>query len=379
VGALVNDADAAPETNLYARAFSFRRKTIGELIVDGSITAEKIAAGAITAEKIAAGAITADMITTGHFSGDMIQGGTISAAEEINFIGGPRMKGDHGDLGVGLLISSPEISFSDANYVWADGEWEFQDAGITMNSTGLALEEGRLFAIGTDKHIGKINLYAPNGTKVRNYLRIGDAVYQTDTDFKGVLLTDANGAYTKLACLRVEATGDMTCNSLWANTKVYAANVALTSDERLKTDIRYVDQEIQNEGESGLMSPNVKLTTKDMHEFIELIPLASYRMKEEVNSGVDYTYYGFIAQDILYSKVGSELIEYGEVIVNDVGYDEEGKEIITPRKEERLRYSENKFIAFICGALKEEIAQRKSLERKLEELTNIIEQIRNLE
>jgi hypothetical protein len=177
---------------------------------------------------------------------------------------------------------------------------------------------------------------------------------------------------------RAEVVGDVTCNSVWANSKVYANNVALTSDERLKTDIRYVDYDIQNEGDSGLMSPNVNITTKDMHEFIEILPLASYRMKEEVASNIDYTYYGFIAQDILYSKVGSELVEYGEVQVKNIDYDDEGRELITFTTEERLRYSENKFIAFLAGALKEEICQRKELERKMDELYEIVEKISNL-
>ena len=78
-------------------------------------------------------------------------------------------------------------------------------------------------------------------------------------------------------------------------------------------DIRYVNIDPQSIGESGLMSPNVYITTKDMLEFIESIPFASYRMKNEVEKDIDYTYYGFIAQDLLETKVGSELIEHSEV------------------------------------------------------------------
>lgn len=49
-----------------------KKKTTGELIVDGSITADKIAAGAITADKLAAGSITADKIAAGSITADKL-------------------------------------------------------------------------------------------------------------------------------------------------------------------------------------------------------------------------------------------------------------------------------------------------------------------
>ena len=135
------------------------------------------------------------------------------------------------------------------------------------------------------------------------------------------------------------------------------AGTSVTSDVRLKTDIKYVNKDSQEITDTGLMSPNVKITTSDMHEFIEELPIASYRLIEELNKGKDNTYYGFVIQDIMMTKVGSELVEtprdkYGNVI------------------EDYYSYSQNKFITFICGALQEEIKRSKELENRVVELEN---------
>ena len=113
------------------------------------------------------------------------------------------------------------------------------------------------------------------------------------------------------------------------------------------------------------MSPNVNITTEDMHEFVETLPLVSYRMKSDVEENIDDTYYGFLAQEILYTKVGSELVKE-EKVVNENSEDD----VI-------YRYSENKLVSFIAGALQEEIKQRKKLEIELEKLKNEIENLKN--
>lgn len=363
--------------------------------------------------------INGNNITTGFISGDRIKGGTLTATEEIQFEGGARIFGNAGEHGAGLSISAAGFNFSGGSINHLSGNWNVYDGefyveeGLTVNTGGIEVNAGGLtinngavsLSVNSPIYGYAANLssitctsltssgaisgpgstvlnrayaYAPNGSKYRDYLRLGSLLIQADSDFDGFLITDTSGNYASMAMKRAEVTGDVICNNVWASTKVYAANVALTSDERLKTDIRYVDNDIQTIGENGLMSPNVNITTKDMHAFIEVLPLASYRMKEEVASDIDYTYYGFIAQDVLYSKVGSELIEYGEVVVKNVEYDLKGRPHISYSKEERLRYSENKFIAFLAGALKEEIYQRKELERKMDELYEIVGEISNL-
>ena len=102
-----------------------------------------------------------------------------------------------------------------------------------------------------------------------------------------------------------------------------------------KKHIKYVnidEQEISED--SGLMSPNVNITTQDMHEFIETLPMVSYRLIDDVEKGKDETYYGFLAQEILYSKVGSELVTVPTI---------EEQELVG----DKLRYSETKYISFI--------------------------------
>lgn len=314
----------APFTGqLLIRNIKVNKMANGELIVDGAITAEKIAAGAITASMITTGTldaskvnvtnINASNITSGTINGDRISGGTISAANEINFIGGARIFGNKGELGAGLEISAAGITLGGGTTNYLSGNWNVIDGG---------------------------NLKVSNGDVTANA-----------------------GNFTS----------DVGCVDVYASNKVYASGVALTSDKSLKTDIRYIGIDSQGISDNGFMAPNVNITTQDMHNFIETLPMVSYRMKRDVLEDVDYTYYGFIAQDILYTKVGSELIENGTITETETILDENGEvsEVITNTRD-ILRYSENKFIAFICGALQEEIKQRKALERQLNDLINTI-------
>ena len=141
-------------------------------------------------------------------------------------------------------------------------------------------------------------------------------------------------------------------NNAWIK-YLYVNGTQVTSDETLKTDIKYVNIDKQAISEdSGLISPNVNITTSDMHEFIETLPMVSYRLIDDVEKGKDETYYGFLAQEILYSKVGSELVTIPTI---------EEQELVG----DKLRYSETKYISFIAGALQEEIKQRKALENRV--------------
>ena len=152
-------------------------------------------------------------------------------------------------------------------------------------------------------------------------------------------------------------------NNAWIK-YLYVNGTQVTSDQTLKTDIRYVNVDKQTISEdSGLMSPNVNITTQDMHEFIETLPMVSYRLIEDVEKGKDETYYGFLAQEILYSKVGSELISVPT---------EEEQELVG----DKLRYSVTNYISFIAGALQEEIRKRKDLETKIDNLAKAIDNLK---
>ena len=78
-------------------------------------------------------------ITTGYISGDRIKGGTISATEEINFVGGARVFGNEGAYGAGLKISAQEYQFTSGKaYFESDvyAEKNLTVSGNITNTTG---------------------------------------------------------------------------------------------------------------------------------------------------------------------------------------------------------------------------------------------------
>ena len=78
-------------------------------------------------------------ITTGYISGDRIKGGTISATDEINFVGGARIFGNAGSFGAGLKISAQEYQFKSGKaYFESDvyAEKNLTVSGSITNTTG---------------------------------------------------------------------------------------------------------------------------------------------------------------------------------------------------------------------------------------------------
>ena len=198
---------------------------------------------------------------------------------------------------------------------------------------------GYVYGSGGQLRLDYANCYAPaGGSTYKYYVKIGNFLIQAHNSY-GLLFTSSGGDWMPIMA-----------------SEVFANSVKLTSDQRLKTDIKYVNKDNQTINPIGLVSPNVHITTSDMHEFIETLPMVSYRLVEELNRNVDDTHYGFLAQEILYTKVGSELVT--------IEKDEYGNEV----EGAYLRYSQDKYISFICGALQEEIKQRKQLEQKVLEL-----------
>ena len=391
------------------------KQTVDGIDITGYVTFSDLSGNGTTT-------INGANITTGYISGDRIKGGRITATKEINFEGGARIFGNAGEFESGLAISAGGFRFSGGSVNHLSGTWYVIDGGnfnvsdgnisaggnITaggnikgtsfscngpcslnenVSVTGTAWLNGvyisgsttakglscSSFSVSGDAGVsGHLNvygniygmnnialsrgsLYAPVGSATRDYLRFGTHLLSSDPSY-GVILTNSSGDWTTVRCGTVIANG-----------------TTLSSDKRLKTDIKYINLDAQTIGENGLEAPNVNITTEDMHAFIETLPIASYRLKSDIKVDLDKTYYGFIAQDILYSKVGSELIEYDVIELEPPVIDEEGN--ITKDgvyDDKGLRYSENKFITFICGALQEEIRQRKALERQLNELMDTI-------
>ena len=133
----------------------------------------------------------------------------------------------------------------------------------------------------------------------------------------------------------------------------------VSSDKRLKTDIHYLDEPM-SEGLTiidGRVERNMNITTQDMYNFIkDNLKLASYRYNVNLERGNTSTDYGFIAQDILYTKVGSEIVQ------------------LTDKKDlnSELSYNQGNYISVIAGALQEEIKFRdnqiEALEKENENL-----------
>lgn len=226
--------------------------------------------------------------------------------------------------------------------------------GNGFTATGFSTMTASQFTVSNSSNlrIARGVLYDPkNGSVSRDYVKL-DGTY-------------LKGGTSEICFIRAS---DADWANIYAGT-IYSKQTAVTSDMNLKTDIRYVNIDPQTISESsGLMAPNVNITTEDMHEFIETLPMVSYRMKDDVKNGIDDTYYGFLAQEVLYTKVGSELIKIEET-TNEKG-----------ETNESYRYSENKFASFIAGALQEEIKERKE---EIENLNNTIisleERIKDLE
>lgn len=92
--------------------------------------------------------INGDNITTGSISGDRIKGGTISATDEINFVGGARIFGNAGAYGAGLLISAQEFSFkSGASFFENDATFR-KNIICDGNVKGSSLTGGQLTVTG---------------------------------------------------------------------------------------------------------------------------------------------------------------------------------------------------------------------------------------
>ena len=173
------------------------------------------------------------------------------------------------------------------------------------------------------------------------------------TASSGTITAKALKSTSSINCASLGCSGDASfSNNVWIK-YLYVNGTWVSSDKRKKMDIKYVDADAQSIAESGLMAPNVNINKNDMHEFIEALPIASYRYKDDVEQERDVTHYGMIVQDVLYTKVGSELVK----VLDDE------KQI--GDEDDYMGYSQEKFLTFMCGALQREIELRKELEARV--------------
>lgn len=129
---------------------------------------------------------------------------------------------------------------------------------------------------------------------------------------------------------------------------LYSVNAINTSDKNYKENIEY----ISNNKAKGVKEASVrddKVTYQDMYDFYKDIELAKYNYIDQ-----EHQEFGFIAQDIADTKVGSEI-----VIDSEEGY----------------MYSVGSYVSTIAGALKHSINKIDALEKENEELKDRLKKI----
>ena len=138
---------------------------------------------------------------------------------------------------------------------------------------------------------------------------------------------------------------------------LYSVNaVSVSSDKRAKTDIHYLDNPYAPQVIDNRIDTNMHITPQDMYDFVrDDLKLASYRYNINLDRGIISTDYGFIAQDILYTKVGSEIVQL------------EDKEDL----DSNLSYNQGNYIATLAGALQTAIKKIEQLEDRIKELESL--------
>lgn len=237
--------------------------------------------------------------------------------------------------------------------------------GSISATNGFSSSNGGLVVTGTiTTNSGNIN--ATTGQVKSKTLSVTSSSTLSGTVTCGGNLTASSGTITASTlkstgatnCASFACSGDASfSNNVWIK-YLYVNGTWVSSDKRKKMDIRYVDKDEQVIAESGLIAPNVNINKNDMHEFIEALPIASYRYIDDVENKKDVTHYGLVVQDVLYTKVGSELVK----VLDDE------KQI--GDEDDYMGYSQEKLLTFMCGALQKEIELRKELEKRIEELEN---------
>lgn len=315
------------------------------------ISADKVAiTGVVTFEDLktpGATTISGSNITSGKITGTRLQTAELTST-------------------TGVAIETNSVKIGSASLFFNSGRFDIQcSQKIALASMGNITIMPGLRQDGTSTDTGQVNipeallnvqrLNVANNTTMKGNVSVSGKLScgsftPSSVSSSGTITGQDVKATRNMNCVDMAASGNISVsNTAWIKT-LYVNGTAVTSDARLKTDIKYVDSDVQTIGDSGWMAPNVNINKSDMFEFIEALPIASYRYKEDVDKGVDETHYGFIVQDVVYTKVGSELVK---VLDEDKHVGDEG---------DIMGYSPEKLMVFMCGALQEEIKARKALE-----------------
>ena len=122
---------------------------------------------------------------------------------------------------------------------------------------------------------------------------------------------------------------------------LYSINAINTSDKNYKENIEYISNNKAKDIKEASVKAD-KITYQDMYDFYKDIEIAKYNYIDQ-----EHQEFGFIAQDIANTKVGSEI-----VIDSDEGY----------------MYSMGSYVSTVAGALKHSINKIDELEKENKEL-----------
>ncbi|MEI5682362.1 MULTISPECIES: phage tail protein, partial [unclassified Mesorhizobium] len=123
-----------PSTNaVRAAALVLRRKSTAELIVDGSIIADKLATNSVTTAKIAAGSVTATEIATNAITAVKIQAGSITGAK----IAAGTITGDKL---VASTITAREMILTDYTNLAIEPAFEAAGAAWNLGANGTIVD-----------------------------------------------------------------------------------------------------------------------------------------------------------------------------------------------------------------------------------------------
>lgn len=185
-------------TQVYYRRAVVRRKNGGTLIVDGSITAEKIAAGAITASKIAAGAITAGNIDLYGKMGVYTDSSLSTNGGYIGYMSGSTYSGTTD--GIAIMDSASK------NFMIATTSGVRMTNGSGSTVSDLYIANGLLryvsSGVGGVYLQGNVYLNTANGTAYSGAAYLGPDLYiKSASGTTLVQISSATGEYGEIAVL----------------------------------------------------------------------------------------------------------------------------------------------------------------------------------
>jgi hypothetical protein len=194
------------------------------------------------------------------------------------------------------------------------------DGGISTHSIyGSSLTCGAIGCTGNGTFNGSLTV--DNYTYLNSNLRVNNQIYTLDSNLwlgagglnARYMLTLQSGGY--LLPKGAVQLGNSS-NPFYQLVCTYAPSIV--SDARKKENISYIANNV-DDIILGIEKDQqcTDITTKDMYEYIKEVPLAIYDLKEVKTSGKKQI--GFLAQDIMHSKVGKYIVDDRDV--DNLSYD----------------------------------------------------------